>query len=95
MGCDYFYDIRLKTFKMKLFRIFLAGLCKIFRYTGVIYNVAWKVNFGDLIENTGKIIALNNLIKSSGMKANLRPMTKNDPILDSLKEGDKNARLLP
>ena len=83
-----------KILKMKLFRLLLAGLCKIFRYGGVIYNVSWLINFGGLVVDDKKVIAMNNLIKEKGLKARLRPMTKNDPVLEDFKKGGQNG-LLP
>ena len=72
--------------KLRLFRFFLMLLCRIFRYKGVLYNVKWHVQFGDLI-NDKNIDALNNVIVDK-TSARLRTVTKDD-----MKKGGHNGFL--
>ena len=74
--------MKIKILKMKLFRLCICGLCKLFGYGGIIYNVTWRVHFGDLIESDRKVIAMNNTIKAHNLKANLRPLGKNEKIIE-------------
>lgn len=81
--------MKLNRIRLKLFRFFLNGLCRLFGYDGVIYKVNWNVDIAGLIERGDKQIAvMNNTMKPKNMHARLRPMRKGDRLLDDVSGQD-------